>query len=207
MIERSRTYTRLLNIQHQYTARVAKRSETLEADTDVNADVPWLSDAQLPDWKAFGIMFSVLPPELDAQLKRDAGLNLFEYHVLVRLSEAPDRCLPMSSLAAAAQGSPSRISHAVRRLEEAGWVERHEGCEGRHRVEARLTDAGMQKLVDAAPGHVREVRRLVVDVLTPAQLEALGAASRAILHAIVHAIGPEAVSEVCPDEVTTTPAR
>lgn len=160
-----------------------------------DADVPWLTPAQIEEWKAFGIMFSVLQPSLDAQLKRDAGLNLFEYHVLVRLSEVPDRCLPMSSLALAAQGSPSRISHAVRRLEEAGWVERHEGCEGRHRVEARLTDAGMQKLVETAPGHVREVRRLVVDAMTAEQLQALGDASRAILRAI----GPEAIGEVCLD--------
>ncbi|MEZ5256815.1 MAG: hypothetical protein R2705_07960 [Ilumatobacteraceae bacterium] len=44
----------------------------------------------------------------------------------------------------------------------------------RHRVDARQTDAGWNKLAATAPGHVREARRLVVDALSPEQLAALG---------------------------------
>ena len=39
-------------------------------------------------------MLMTLPTALDAQLKRDAGLNSFEYHVLAALSDAPDHSLP-----------------------------------------------------------------------------------------------------------------
>jgi DNA-binding MarR family transcriptional regulator len=159
-------------------------------------DVPWLSPSQLRDWRSLVALFMTLPPALDAQLKRDAGLNAFEYHVLAALSEACERTLVLSDLAELAQGSLSRLSHAITRLERSGWVERRTCThEGGRRTEARLTDAGMARLEEIAPGHVREARRLVVDVLTPEQLTALGDAARAITAATM-AEAPEACRQV-----------
>ena len=150
-------------------------------EDDVVDTAPWLSAAQAEDWKALAAMLSALSAALDAQLKRDAGMNLFEYHVLVALSECPGGVLAMTDLARVAQGSPSRLSHAVSRLERAGWVRRIECTEVGRRTSAILTDAGTAKLRAAAPGHVREVRRLVVDALTPEQLAGMGRAARAIV--------------------------
>jgi DNA-binding MarR family transcriptional regulator len=146
-------------------------------------DVRWLDDDQLPDWASLVGLIMTLPAALDAQLKRDSGLNTFEYHVLASLAEAPNDALPMSELASLAQGSRSRLSHAVSRLEGAGWVERRECAEAGRRTAAHLTAAGRRKLEAAAPGHVREARRLVVDILSPDELVALGAAARAIVRA------------------------
>ena len=158
--------------------------------------VPWLSARQQRDWRALVALLMTLPPALDAQLKRDAGVNAFEYHVLAALSEAPARTLVLSDLAELAQGSLSRLSHAVTRLEKSGWVERRSCADrGGRRTEARLTDAGLATLEDIAPGHVREARRLVVDVLTPEQLAALGDAARAITAATM-AEAPEACRQV-----------
>lgn len=144
-------------------------------------DVSWLSAEQQREWRSLLGLFMDLPPALDAQLKRDAGLNMFEYQVLAALSEAPARTLVLSDLAALARGSLSRLSHAVTRLERAGWVERRTCTDraGRH-TEARLTDSGLVRIEEAAPGHVAAVRRLVVDALGPEQLAQLGAAARAI---------------------------
>jgi DNA-binding MarR family transcriptional regulator len=159
-------------------------------------DVPWLSPDQQRDWRALVALIMTLPPALDAQLKRDAGVNGFEYQVLAALSDAPNRTLVLSNLAALAQGSLSRISHAITRLERSGCVERRSlpNRGGRH-TEARLTDAGFAKLEEIAPGHVREVRRLVVDALTPEQLAALGDAARAIT-AVTMAEAPETCREI-----------
>src|SRR4051794_19801512 len=88
------------------------------------ARTPWLTADQLDDWFALIAMISTLPSALDAQLKRDAGLNLFEYQVLVHLSESDQGRVPMSDLAILANGSPSRLTHAVARLERAGYVNR-----------------------------------------------------------------------------------
>jgi YD repeat-containing protein len=154
---------------------------------------PWLSDEQLDHWKALVALLVTLPAALDTQLKRDAGINTYEYHVLVALDAAPHGVLPMTDLALVAQGSPSRLSHAVSRLEQAGWVERVTCHEAGRRTSARLTPAGEEKLRETAPGHVREARRLVVDALTPEQLEALGGSARAI----VRQAAPDVAATLC----------
>ncbi|MCK9795173.1 MarR family winged helix-turn-helix transcriptional regulator [Isoptericola sp. 4D.3] len=155
-------------------------------------EVLWLTDDQQCSWASVAALLMTLPATLDAQLRADAGLNLFEYHVLVALGEAPERTVGMSDLAALSRGSLSRLSHAVGRLERSGLVERRACSDGRRRMEARLTEAGWQKLVSAAPGHVREVRRLVVDALSDDQLAALGSASATVVAAIDPGLLPSA---------------
>lgn len=150
--------------------------------TEPAADtVPWLDSTQIEDWKAVYALVTTLPTALDAQLKRDAGLNLYEYQVLAVLSELPRSESPMSDLARLSQSSPSRLSHAVARLEDAGWVTRGSCVAAGKRTSARLTAAGVDKLRRAAPGHVAEVRRLVVDALGPDRFAALGDAARTVV--------------------------
>ena len=141
----------------------------------------WLSHEQLREWKSLMALLMTMPARLDAQLKQDAGLNLFEYQILVGLSEAPERLQVMSDLAIQTRGSLSRLSHAISRLEAAGWVQRRSCGGAGRRTEALLTTAGWRKLQQAAPGHVREARRLVIDALTAEQLEDLGTAARRIV--------------------------
>ncbi|MFE1174535.1 MarR family winged helix-turn-helix transcriptional regulator [Streptomyces sp. NPDC058773] len=141
----------------------------------------WLNASELDAWKVFSAMLIKLPAALDAQLRNDAGLNQFEYLVLAGLSEAPARTLRMSELAVLANGSLSRLSHVVKRLEGYGYV-RREPCpvDGRY-TNALLTEEGYRKLADSAPGHVRHVRSLVVDSLEPEQIEQLRLISLRIL--------------------------
>ncbi len=134
----------------------------------------WLDTDELAAWMPFCGLLLTLPSALDGQLQRDADLTLFGYLVLARLSEAPRRTLRMSDLAQMANGSLSRLSHAVARLERHGWVVRATcPSDGRFTI-ATLTDAGHEKLVAAAPGHVAAVRQLVLDAIDPDELAALG---------------------------------
>lgn len=150
------------------------------SDSADSAEDVWLSADQLRDWRSLMALVTTLPARLEAQLKRDAELTLFEYHVLAALADAPQQMQLMSDLATSSRGSLSRISHAISRLEAAGWVRRR-ACGGAgRRTEAHLTAAGRRKLEEAAPGHVREARRLVVDILTADELTALGSAARRI---------------------------
>jgi DNA-binding MarR family transcriptional regulator len=133
----------------------------------------WLTDDEQQAWRALAVVLVKLPAALDAQLQRDSGISHFEYMVLAGLSEAPNRTLRMSELAVFASGSLSRLSHVVKRLEQRRWV-RRETCPGDGRAtNAVLTEAGWQKVVAAAPGHVETVRELVIDPLTKAQLDRL----------------------------------
>ena len=80
----------------------------------------------------------------------------------------------MSSLADVTNASLSRLSRVVTRLEDRGLVRREpDPTDGRF-TNAILTDDGHRAIVDAAPGHVAHVRRLVIDVLSPEQLRRLG---------------------------------
>jgi DNA-binding MarR family transcriptional regulator len=133
----------------------------------------WLDPEELHTWFLFGTMFSWLPDALDAQLQRDAGINFFEYQVMSMLSMSPKRTRRMSEVAALANGSLPRLSRAVDRLDKRGWVTRRpDPANGRFTL-AVLTDAGWDKVVATAPGHVEEVRRLVFDPLTRGQVRHL----------------------------------
>ncbi|MGP4017038.1 MarR family winged helix-turn-helix transcriptional regulator [Saccharopolyspora sp. 5N708] len=141
----------------------------------------WLTDEQQCAWRKFAALLTVVPAALDTQLQRDAGLTHFGYWVLAMLSEHPERALRMSDLAARSNASPSRISHVVARLEQRGWVRRHRACgDGRGNV-AELTDAGYDKLVASAPGHVNKVRSLIFDGLSQAQVHQLDELCAAML--------------------------
>ncbi|NLE72687.1 MAG: MarR family transcriptional regulator [Actinomycetales bacterium] len=139
-------------------------------------DVLWLSAEQQRHWRAVILGTARLTEALSRQLERDAGLSLSEYEILVRLSEAADRTLRMSELAAAVVHSRSRLTHAVGRLEQRGLVARRPCPEDRRGVNCVMTDEGYAVLEAAAPGHVREVRAQLVDRLTDEEFRALGAA-------------------------------
>ena len=122
-------------------------------------------------WRAFVGACHAFFAAIDAQLQRDTGIPLAYYEILVRLSEAPGHTLRMSQLAEAASASKSRVSHAVARLEERGWVRRRDCPTDRRGQLAELTDEGYAVLVAAAPGHVEHVRRTLFDPLTPEQVQ------------------------------------
>jgi len=133
----------------------------------------WLSDTEQRAWRSYLEATVQLFDSLDRQLQRDAGIPHAYYEILVRLSEADGRRLRMSELADATRSSRSRLSHAVARLEERGWIGRSECPSDRRGQVAELTPTGWDALVAAAPGHVTAVRAAVFDVLTPAQVDAL----------------------------------
>lgn len=130
----------------------------------------WLSAAEQDAWIPLVTVLLMLPGALDSQLQRDAGLTFYEYVVLAGLSERGSEGLRMSDLAAVTSASQSRLSQVVSRMEARGWVERApDPCDGRATRVQILAD-GRSVLETAAPRHVDNVRRLVFDQLTPAQV-------------------------------------
>jgi DNA-binding MarR family transcriptional regulator len=144
-------------------------------------DVTWLTPAQQSDWIRFAAVLELLPAALDAQLNRDAGLTHFDYFVLAMLSETPGRTLRMTALAARTNATLARLSRVVSRLEAEGYIQRRPCPSDRRATNAVLTDAGWDKVVVTAPGHVDAVRRFVVDALTPEELAQLGVISGRLL--------------------------
>ena len=133
----------------------------------------WLTDRERHAWLSFLATTSLLEDALDRQLQRDSDLPHAYYLLMAMLSEAPGRAMRMTQLAEITNSSPSRISHAVARLEEAGWVQRAKCPTDKRGSVATLTDAGLATVVAAAPGHVEAVRQGFLDALTPEQVEQL----------------------------------
>jgi DNA-binding MarR family transcriptional regulator len=144
------------------------------------AETRWLSQDEQCTWRAFLTAMRLLTDQLDRELQRDANMPHTYYEILVALSEAPGRRLRMNQLADLCQSSRSRLSHAVSRLEEAGWVRREACPTDKRGAEAVLTDAGFAAIEAAAPGHVEGVRRHLFDVLTEEQIRQLGEISASI---------------------------
>jgi DNA-binding MarR family transcriptional regulator len=145
------------------------------------SETRWLDADEQRAWRAFLTATQLLFEGLDRQLQRDSALSHSYYEILVRLSEAPDRTLRMSQLAERSQFSRSRLSHAVARLEQMGWIRRSECREDRRGQLATLTDDGFAALEAAAPGHVEAVRSMLLDPLTSEQVAQLRDISEAIV--------------------------
>ncbi len=123
------------------------------------SEIRWLDDEEQRTWRAFLSATRLLWAQLDRELQAEAAMPNSYYAILVLLSEAPERALRMNDLAEATQSSPSRMSHAIGRLEKAGWVRRESCPNDRRGWYAVLTDEGMATLEAAAPKHLVERAR------------------------------------------------
>jgi DNA-binding MarR family transcriptional regulator len=144
-------------------------------------DGPWLNEQELAAWVRLLAVVELLPGVLDSQLRRDDGLMHFEYFVLATLSEAPERTLQMRDLAGRTNATLPRLSHVVSRLEERGLVARTPCPQDGRATNASLTGAGWATVRAAAPGHAATVRELVIEALTPEQVDQLKGIAGAIL--------------------------
>jgi len=142
----------------------------------MNTQSPWLDDDQQDLWQALLTVVIALPAALDRQLQRDAGISNFEYGVLAQLSMADEATMRLSDLARVCDSTQPRLSKVMDRFEARDWVARRpDPDDGRYTL-ATLTDTGRRKLVESAPQHVAQVKRLVFDPLSAAQRRNLGIA-------------------------------
>lgn len=118
----------------------------------------WLSETQLHAWRQYIRASNILGQCLDAKLQRSAGMALYDYDVLVQLSERHPDPMRMSDLADGACQSRSRLTHTVKRLEQLGWVARERDEHDRRGVLCGITRRGLDKMEQTAPLHVQHVR-------------------------------------------------
>jgi DNA-binding MarR family transcriptional regulator len=134
------------------------------------ADPRWLDDEEQQAWRAWIQANRLVMDQLERDLQTGSGLPVAYFEVLVNLSEAPGRTLRMSELARRSLSSPSRLSHAVARMEDLGWVRRQSCPTDRRGAFAVLTDEGFSVIEAAAPGHVEGIRAHFFDHLSRAQV-------------------------------------
>ncbi len=132
-----------------------------------------LEGAALEAWRSYLQSHASIVRMLDADLVAEHGITTRDYEVLLYLSQADERHLPMSALAESTMLTRSGITRLVDGLVEAGLIERV-ACPKDARVSyAQLTDRGYSKLREAGCSHVRSIRRLFLEHFTPDEIEQL----------------------------------
>ncbi|WP_189329088.1 MarR family winged helix-turn-helix transcriptional regulator [Actinoplanes ianthinogenes] len=155
-----------------------------DAVVTAHPEPDWLSSPEMAAWLNLTQLLMLLPSALDRQLRDDAGIPHAYYQILATLSGAPGRSMRMTDLARMVGTTTSRLSHAVASLEQRGWMARKACAFDKRGQIASLTDEGMAVLAAAAPGHVAEVRRLIFDHLSPAEVDQLREITGKILPAV-----------------------
>lgn len=149
------------------------------------AETRWLDADQQRSWRAFLLGTTLLFDRLDDDLRRRHGASMVEYEILVRLSEADDGRLRMAQLADALAHSRSRVTHTIKRMEDAGLVRRTDSPEDRRGVFAEISDDGRGLLEQMAPTHVAGVRAHLVDIAESDDLIAMGRLMNAVADQLI----------------------
>jgi DNA-binding MarR family transcriptional regulator len=140
----------------------------------------WLSPAEARAWRALQTFGTPLAAALNRQLMADSALSSADYQILVVLSETPGGSLRAGELGRATGWEKSRLSHHIKRMEARALVERQDCVTDGRGLLVAITDHGRTAIQDAAPGHVQAVRKFVIDILTPEQLEVLAEVGEAV---------------------------
>ncbi len=127
----------------------------------------------LESWVFFLRAHAAITRELSAQLQREHGLTLNDYEVLLHLSWAEHKMMRRVDLADRILLTASGITRLLEGLERAGFVGK-ETCSSDARVSyAKLTDAGAQKLREAAVTHLRGIDELFTSRYSGSELATL----------------------------------
>jgi DNA-binding MarR family transcriptional regulator len=138
------------------------------------------SRAELRTWRDFLETTEALRAVLAARLQAECGLSMSDYSVLLALSETDGGRMRSSELAAHIGWERSRLSHHLGRMEKRGLIRREECVTDNRGAEAVLEPAGSAAFHAATVPHLRAIRELFVDALSPAQLAAAGEIAAAL---------------------------
>ena len=123
-------------------------------------------------WRAFLQAHASLMRDLATDLAAKTGMTLNDFDVLAQLALAGGE-LRMTDLAARAFSSRSGMTRRIDRLAGEGMVRRGSADADGRGVLIGLTDAGLQRLSEAVPVHLRRVSELFIDRLDDEELAVL----------------------------------
>ena len=140
----------------------------------------WLNAREDRAWRVFVYAHQQIEVHLNRRLQ-ESGLSGADYEVLAVLSDHDGDRMPSHELRNALGWEKSRLSHQVRRMQKDGLIGREPNPADARSTMVCLLPAGRAAIEKAAPGHVADVRRNFIDLLTPAELDMLAALNERVL--------------------------
>lgn len=135
---------------------------------------------QLRSWRDYIETANALRTRLGARLQSESSLSAGDYQVLLALSEAPQYTLRSSELATLIEWERSRLSHHLGRMEKRHLIRRDPCADDVHGIDVTATDSGREAFRAGSVPHLRAVRELFIDALTPEQFAHLDGISTAL---------------------------
>jgi DNA-binding MarR family transcriptional regulator len=148
------------------------------SESDIAGLLDRIVEIELPDrrgvgaWRALLQAHATLVRQLATDLVQQTGLTLGDFDVLAQLAAAGGE-LRMTDLAARAYSSRSGMTRRIDRLVEEGLVWRANTNADARGVVVAQTEAGLARVIETAPVHLRGIANLFVAKLDDEELAVL----------------------------------
>ena len=128
---------------------------------------------ELAIWRAYVETSEEIRQAMAAGLQATSGISPGDYAVLLALSEANENRLRSSALAEGIGWERSRLSHHLGRMESRGLICRKKSDNDSRGAVVELDDEGARIFRASSAPHLRLIRQLFIEALTPEDLEEL----------------------------------
>lgn len=133
----------------------------------------WLDEREQRAWRSLMKMQAGLSAYIERQLRTHSGLSAADYQVLAHLSEAPEGRLRSFALGDVLQWEKSRLSQHLTRMQNRDLIRRERCPTDQRGAVVVITERGRALVETAAPLHLADVRNVLIDHVTPAQMDLL----------------------------------
>ncbi|MBK3575007.1 winged helix-turn-helix transcriptional regulator [Streptomyces sp. MBT65] len=133
----------------------------------------WLDEREQRAWRSLMKMQAGLSEYIERQLRTHSGLSTADYQVLAHLSETPEGRLRSFALGDALQWEKSRLSQHLTRMQNRNLIRRERCATDQRGAVVVITEQGRTLVEAAAPLHLADVRNVLIDHVTPAQMDLL----------------------------------
>lgn len=133
----------------------------------------WLDEREQRAWRSLMKMQAGLSEYIERQLRTHSGLSSADYQVLAHLSEAPEGRLRSFALGDVLQWEKGRLSQHLTRMQNRDLIRRERCATDQRGAVVVITEQGRTLIETAAPLHLADVRNVLIDHVTPAQMDLL----------------------------------
>jgi DNA-binding MarR family transcriptional regulator len=137
---------------------------------------------QLRIWRSYIESAEALRTQLGSRMQNESSLSSGDYQVLLALSEAEGKTLRASTLASHIGWERSRLSHHLGRMEKRGLIGRATCADDVHGIEVSMTITGAESFRMGSVPHLRAIKELFLDALSPEQLAQVEDLTRTLHH-------------------------